>query len=919
MILQPPQTSFTGGEISPLVLGRADLKKYGEAVQELKNMVVRQQGGLFKRTGTQDLGAILDTSKAFRLVDFNPTVDSPYQLEFGDYTVRVRKNGVLVKITAIAGNPDPYTITTPFPVAELYNLTFCVSVDDLIIYHQNYATQVLARNAVHANDEDWSIAAFNFVDGPYLPPDQSGTLLTVASPTVILKLTSNAAFGSLTVGNYIEYQKNNQWYLGQILGTGSTPAAPANPTTSTVYIQPVTSIVRNVDPAAVMSLNNMGGGVYELRSTIRVFNYSLAGSYIRFLDTNNSNAITWCYCSQYSGLKNYSPVAPIVNPTTKIQLTAGHTYQITAFTSGSITVTSGGYVANTLGESFTLGAGYSLSSPVMTLLDITTLNQYDCMAVNAAVSVTSIAANVSEFTYTNTATVTSSAAVFNSTTDVGRFLRMTLGSGTSTTVISMKITAVASSTSCTVAPLTTIPYAVNSPNILNNGVAALGKWRLGAFYTGNYPGCGTIYEKRHIAGGTPSDPEVAFISQTDLFNSFAPTDEAGAVQDTSAFTASVPSGSLTRIRWISNAINLLLGAEASENQLRPSYITMTLSPTNFRVSPDTNYGSLYRPIRVGSSLVFIQRSGLALKQLQNNQEVDGFDADDIQLIAEHIFRTHGGVKDFAYQQYPNSVLWFAMNDGALCGLTYNKKENVFAFHQHQLGYDPIAGTGALVETLCVSPGQSGKVDTLYLGVNRDGARRVEVLSPDFNPANNQDKQAMVFLDNYTYQAANGTPISSVSGLSRFNGQKVGIVIDGTAFAPQTVSSGSITLPRSSSANGWVYVGYNYLSYVRTLPIAKELPGGTTLAKNASIKTLLVHFTNTLECRYGQDLNSLQLEEFRQLSDAMDTSPPLFSSVPTKPFAIALDTQRNPTYYLASTLPYPLNILMIVPNVDIEKE
>ena len=39
----------------------------------------------------------------------------------------------------------------------------------------------------------------------------------------------------------------------------------------------------------------------------------------------------------------------------------------------------------------------------------------------------------------------------------------------------------------------------------------------------------------------------------------------------------------------------------------------------------------------------------------------------------------------AYQQEPHSVVWAVHNDGQLAGLTYNRLENVVAWHRHIFG------------------------------------------------------------------------------------------------------------------------------------------------------------------------------------------------------------------------------------------
>ena len=39
----------------------------------------------------------------------------------------------------------------------------------------------------------------------------------------------------------------------------------------------------------------------------------------------------------------------------------------------------------------------------------------------------------------------------------------------------------------------------------------------------------------------------------------------------------------------------------------------------------------------------------------------------------------------AYQQAPDSILWCVRDDGVLSGLTYQRTDNVVAWHRHILG------------------------------------------------------------------------------------------------------------------------------------------------------------------------------------------------------------------------------------------
>ena len=68
------QSSFTVGEIDPLLFGRVDLQQYGSALEKAQNVVVLPQGGFERRPGlrfmldiTSHLGGSFTTLDGIRL------------------------------------------------------------------------------------------------------------------------------------------------------------------------------------------------------------------------------------------------------------------------------------------------------------------------------------------------------------------------------------------------------------------------------------------------------------------------------------------------------------------------------------------------------------------------------------------------------------------------------------------------------------------------------------------------------------------------------------------------------------------------------------------------------------------------------------------------------------------------------------
>ncbi len=78
-------SSFSGGEITPRLYGRTDIRKYYSGCRELENMFVRPLGPVEKRPGTF---YVATTAGESRLLDFQQSTENAYILEFSEKSIR---------------------------------------------------------------------------------------------------------------------------------------------------------------------------------------------------------------------------------------------------------------------------------------------------------------------------------------------------------------------------------------------------------------------------------------------------------------------------------------------------------------------------------------------------------------------------------------------------------------------------------------------------------------------------------------------------------------------------------------------------------------------------------------------------------------------------------------------------------------
>ena len=267
----------------------------------------------------------------------------------------------------------------------------------------------------------------------------------------------------------------------------------------------------------------------------------------------------------------------------------------------------------------------------------------------------------------------------------------------------------------------------------------------------------------------------------------------------------------------------------------------------------------------------------------------------------------------AYQQEPDSILWCVREDGILAGLTYQRSENVVAWHRHKLGGTFGSGASAtgygVVESIASISGTLTE-DELWVIVKRtiNGAtkRYVEVFSDfDFDETSAADFK---FLDSHlTYS---GAATSSISGLSHLEGQTVSILADGATHADKVVSSGTITLDRSAQK---VVVGLNYNSVLQTMRIEGGAAEGTSQGKTKRISKVVLRLFETVGVKVGPSLSQLETIPFRTTSSLLSQPVDTFLAG-DKEIEFRDDYNSDGFIFIKQDQPLPCSVLAIYPTV-----
>ena len=472
-------------------------------------------------------------------------------------------------------------------------------------------------------------------------------------------------------------------------------------------------------------------------------------------------------------------------------------------------------------------------------------------------------------------------------TDVGRFVFLHGGYA--------KITAVTDTTNATIEILTTLSAST-----------ATADWRLGSFSdTTGHPSSVTFFEQRLVFAGTSNEPQTLFFSRSGDYENMD-ANIGGTIADDDAIIYTIASNQVNAIRFMTATRTLIVGTAGGEFTVSGGGTDVAITPTNILIKKQSNHGAAnVDAISAGNATLFLQRAKRKIRELAYNFDVDGYLAPDMTILAEHI--TEGGITQMAYQQEPNQIVWMTRSDGELVGLTYQREQQVTAWHRQIFGGSFGSGN-AVCESVAVIPTDDTEYQVYVIvkrTINSITRRYVEYLNNfDFTET---DNTTFNFLDSQLDYSGSAT--TTITGLEHLEGQTVSILADGSTHPDKTVSSGAITLDRSSTK---VKVGLSYTSLLQTMRLDAGAANGTSQGKTIRIYDMSLRLFESVGVEVGPDLSNMERIPFRSSADDMDTAIPVFTG--DKEIEFRGNYETDGFIFVRQTQPLPLTVLSLYPNL-----
>lgn len=774
------QESFLGGEISQWAQGQFSLPLYKKSANRLFNIWPSDEGAGPRRPGTRALGTTY-LGRAGRLIPFDFTEQSPYNMEFTDNLLRFWNDTSLVNtndsllVTSIS-NASPAVFNLPKAVTwatgdiVTFNLpnpalayTGQILLNKQFILNMTSPTQFTVMDSItgqqiNATDLNPAASFTTTLDGPISSAPPSDAAISASPVTKTFLSTLSPVVNHIASIPTPYAQPNTSWQavrfvqgynLGVLLHGSVAPHALAvieNPTeTSFAGFEFFTASFQDgpyldAPPAAIATPSSTSGTVQL------TFGYSnWVGTTIYGVNV----LVTYNGVDYTSLMNNNVQNQPDIAPT-----------HWQALSAGSMINSGQGFLTTDVGRMIRL-----FSQP-----------------------------QIWDLTH---AYASGDAVTYN-----GEYFTSLIGSNTNNQPdISLNDWTINPSGAVWTWGVITAINAANQVTVQLQGTPLLYQstiftFRLGAWSnTTGWPTCGCYQEGRFwFAGAIPNRFDSSSPNQP--FN-MAPTGQDGTVSDANAISYTLNASENNPIFWMEpDHQGIILGTQEAEWLVTSGASGNPMTPSNIQAHRQTKYGSSnILPVRTGLTVCFVKRYARRVVEYLADIFSGRFYGPDLTQQARHLGAR--GIAELAYQEELVPTIWMRNDDGTFTGTTYrrtslfsNQPPEFNAWHQHALG------SQRNVESICVGPSVNGSLDALAMVTNEPSTNirfveQMTTLNDETAPLTKS-----WFLDTaVTPQAAQliGTNII-FGGLSYLNGHKVSVFAAGIDCGDYVVTNGQVSVP-----------------------------------------------------------------------------------------------------------------------------
>jgi hypothetical protein len=917
MRLNDIKNHFGTGEVSPYLLGRTDLAKYAGACEQLTNFIVRVQGGVSRRPGLRKVFGITIPGPG-RLIPFFSCSCNSFVLVFSHLSLQ---------IYSIAENAVVQIIDTPYLFDDDLELLKYVRIADIMyLVHPKYPVQKLSMLAI----DNWILKQPSFYSPPCTQQDEdiSGGTVNFTGFGVV----AGTGGASISCTKYVFHKR--------VVVTGGGATTPIGKViTGGTGIATITELLGNpiIKPYSVPGSSGIDYYYNEVAVTVTTgFDVTTYSSWTLdavaqttsvitvFRDHLGDLTITFSAALFIAGDVNKQIVAGTgianiigLTGTTSVDAITGATLYPTAIVTILDDFDQTSYL---FGLWFLRGSPNSYFSPGK--LDITTYSPDKAwfgdtrFGVGSQVSVRSTTKHPTDYSFQEVNAAGSNYVhVFYTggltdtfrMSDKNRYVSFAGGYGQIIDVIDKD----------TVTIKILSPVSQSEPDAHGTLVIAPGfpgSWFLDdiAFSIRNgFPTSITFFQDRLWLAGTVQNPQTIWVSQVDDFENFAK-----GVLDDDGIEVTIASGEVDKIIWMNPFLgNVILGTFRGEHILSGVGLATVgtsnsaITPSNITIASQSSYGATtIQPIVIQEVLFYVQRSQFNVYQLEFNIQTASFGSKDLNILSNLITETP--FIEMAYQQNPYKIVWFLAADTTLIsgvhvgknliGLTYDREQDVFAWHRHFTGVDQ---DDSFVSMCCVPNMKDGFLnDEMYFITKRtlsgDPTYLLEVMD---NALYVDYASRIIFVPAQDHIAeVDIIYLADIDGLTYFNA-------NGALLPPIQIATGDYNFPSGFEADD-IQFGLNYISTLLT--VRPEIRGAGN-----SVQGLLKRWNNLWVRVYkslGVKINN-QFIPNRKPESLITQGVPLFTGDEN---ITNLGNDRDGRILITQENPLPANIIALFGQISV---
>ena len=414
-----------------------------------------------------------------------------------------------------------------------------------------------------------------------------------------------------------------------------------------------------------------------------------------------------------------------------------------------------------------------------------------------------------------------------------------------------------------------------------------------------YPSCVVFFQDRLCFAANKRQPYMVWMSRTGDYYNFGTEKVDGTLTDDSAVALSFISRRDFRILHLMAEADLLVMTEGNEWIVSGS---STVTPTSVTPKVQTSRGTTdVEPVMIGGQMIYIQRHGKTVRDLQYNFTTDSYDGMDLNILAKHITQDTT-IIDAAYRQEPDYMMFFVLDDGTCACLTYINEQKVYAWSRMVTKGKYIA-----VESITAE-----NQEDVYFVVQRENGngQTVNYLEKlaDYPHGDSPDEYVMLDCAGVS-DSGDSLPSKTITRAWLANRTDVDVLADGRHIRNLTAdASGTVTLPVACTTS--FVIGIPYTSIWELPNIEIQLQDGTLQGRRKKVSEVILRLERSLGGRVGINTDKTDVIKYEEILD-QDAVLYTGEKLVTMPNVTAGGFNDKGRVAITSDEPYPLSISSIV--------